>query len=189
MKKTFQNFRKHLILQVFFQIPLKIYCWSCVLETFVNVGFLGKEMFSFRKNTWKFSKTLNTDIFLQNAFQKLLLLMQSPTVQNLSFFERKWRFMRKNPWKTSGVLFGISYRDCVSDFHSASEFSNQSKFWFAWRNRCCLWKDPCFPLESVNVAFFSKLAFQKKIKMPKRTENVQQLEISGKVDWLFGKTA
>ena len=130
-------------------------------EDVQKFGFFGKRDVLFPNNTWKFSKTLNTDIFLQNAFQKLLLLMQSPKVQNLSFFEKKWRLLRKYPWKTSGALFGIFYRDVVSDFHIASEFSKQSKFWFVWRNRCCLWKDPNFSLESINVAFLSQLAFQK----------------------------
>ena len=81
----------------------------------------------------------------------------------MSFSAKKWRFTRKNPWKTSGALFGIFYRDCVSDFHIASEFSKQSNFWFVWRNRCCLWKGTIFSPKSVNVAFFSQLAFQKNI--------------------------
>ena len=49
-------------------------------------------MFFFQENTWKFSKKLNTDTFLQNAFQTLLLLMQSLNDQNLSFFCKKMTF-------------------------------------------------------------------------------------------------
>ena len=71
--------------------------------------------------------------------------------------------MQQNPSKTSGASFSLFYGDCVSDFHNASEFSKQSKFWFVWGKRCCPRKDPCFSLESVNVAFLSRLAFQKDI--------------------------
>ena len=160
-KKTFWNFQKQLFSQVFFSNTSRTLLLVMCFEDVRKFCFFGKRDVFFSKNTWKFSKTLNTDIFLQNAFQKLLLLMQSPNVQNLSFFEKQWRFLRKNPWKTSGALFGVFHRDCVSDFHIASEFSKQSNIWFVWRNRYFLLKDPFFSLESVNVAFLSQLAFQK----------------------------
>ena len=64
LKKAFQNFQKLLILRVYFQTRLERYCCSCVLKTLKTLDFLEKEIFFFQKNTWKFSKTLNTDTFL-----------------------------------------------------------------------------------------------------------------------------
>ena len=140
--------------------------------------FLGKKDFFFRTNTWEFSKTLNSDTFLQNAFQNLLLLMQSPIVQKLRF-SKKWRFLRKNLWKISEALFGIFYQECVSDFHIASEFSKQSNFWVFWRNRCCFWEDPFFFPKAVNVAFSSRLRF-KKYNCSRELKTFNSLRFPGK---------
>ena len=128
----------------------------------LSSGFFGKRDVFLEKHLKVFKNT-KRGYFLLECFSNVsFLLMQSANVQNLSFFEKQWRFLRIKPWKISGALFGVFHRDCVSDFHIASKFSKQSNIWFVWRNRCFLWKDPFFSLESVNVAFLSQLAFQKK---------------------------
>ena len=130
----------------------KLRCW----DLFGQIVFE-----SFWKLLKAFWKPLETGYFPLECPSEVIIAYAISKRSKFEFFQKKDVFLRKRLRKTSGALFGVFHRDCVSDFHIASEFSKQSNIWFVWRNRCCLWKDPCFPLESVNVAFFSKLAFQK----------------------------
>ena len=128
-KERFENFRKTPNCASFFSNAsrkLLLLIWSEDVQNFVF--FLEKNDVFLRKNTWKFSKTLNTDTFLQEVFKSNYCLCNLRTFK-VWVLEKNDVFSRKTSSKISGALFGIFYRKCVSQFYIASEFSKQSIFW------------------------------------------------------------
>ena len=131
-------------------------------EDVQKLGFFAKRDVFFSKEHLKVFRKFKHGYFPSECFPKVIIAHAISKSSKLNIFcKKKWSFLQQNPSKTSGASFSLFYGDCVSDFHNASEFSKQSKFWFVWGKRCCPRKDPCFSLESVNVAFLSQLAFQK----------------------------
>ena len=116
--------------------------------------FWKKECFFFSKEHLKVFRNTKHWYFPVECLSKVFVAYAIFKRSKFEFFRKKIRLLRKNPWKISWALFGIFFRDCVSDIHIASEFSKQSNFWFVWRNRCRLWKDTVFSPKSENVAFF-----------------------------------
>ena len=144
-----------------------------MLET---LGILGKEMLFFEKTLKMFSKTLSSDTFLQKAFQKLFLLMQSPNVQNLMFWKTNDVFYEKNLERHQEHYSHFLSRMRVTLSCCSGILKTINLLGF-WTNRCCFRKDPNIFPKSIG-----KLKTFKLLRTIERTENVQQLEISEKVD-------
>ena len=176
-KKKFESFWKRLILQDFFKLCLDFYYCSWVLKTF-KFWFFGKRDV-FLEEHLKVFKNTKHGYFPSECFPKVIIAHAISKSLKHEFFWKKMTSFAEISLKDFRSTIWHFYRDCVSDFHDASEFSKQSKFWFVWRNRCCLWKDPYFSLESINVAFLSQLAF-KKHNCPRELKTFISLRFPGK---------
>ena len=82
-KKTFWNLSKTLNFASFFLKCVSQFTYAHVFWRRSKRWVFGKRDVFLRENTWKFSKTLNTNAFLQNVFQKLWLLVGTENVQQL----------------------------------------------------------------------------------------------------------
>ena len=94
-KKTFQNFRKHLISKDFFQIRLQLYCWSCVLKTFNTLRFLRKRDVFFSKKHLKVFINTKHGFFLSECFPKVIIAHAISKISKLEFFWKKMTFFAK----------------------------------------------------------------------------------------------
>ena len=103
--------------------------------------FWKNRCFVSKKKFESFQKHWTRILSFRMPFKSYYCLCNIQTIKLWAFW-KKDVFLRKNLWKTSGALFVNFYRKCVLDFHIASEYSKQWKFWLFRRNRCCFWKDP-----------------------------------------------
>ena len=83
-KNHFELFRKRLTSHFFSNASRNslLLMWSEEVKT---LDFLQKDMPFLRKNTWKFSKTLNTDTFLRMPFRKHHCSIELKTFNSLRF--------------------------------------------------------------------------------------------------------
>ena len=95
---------------------------------FESLSFLEKEMFFFGKFFESFQNYLTRILFFRRFFKNYYCLCNLQMFK-IWYFGKNWLFFAKKISKDIRSTIRIFYRECVSHFHVAPEFSKQSIFW------------------------------------------------------------
>ena len=144
---------------------------------FETLGILEKEMLFFEKTLESFQKHLARILFSRRPFKSFFAYAISKC-SKFDVLENKWRFLRIKISKDFRSTLRVFYRECVSHFHTASEFSIQSNLWVFRRSICCFWKD--LFLYKIGKRGILLLLCVSKTQLLKKSETFNSLRFPGK---------
>ena len=139
--------------------------------------FWEKRCYFSKKHLKSFQKHLARILFSRRPFKSYFC---SCNLQMFKIwcFGKQMTFFTKKISKDFRSTLRIFYRECVSHFHTASEFSIQANLWVFRRSICCFWKD--LFLYKIGKRGILLLLCVSKTQLLKKSETFNSLRFPGK---------